>query len=290
MPIRNIASIAVAILLGLIAVILVRNYLAATPQARAPGGAVLATTPVVVAAQPLARGVALQPSLLKVVNYPQSDVPASSFRSVAELTGEKDGARLTLRSIVADEPILTGSVSEPGGKLNLSTVLDDGMRAISVRSNDVAGVGGFVLPGDRVDVLLTRAVGAGDRAHSVTQVLAENALVLGVDQSDNAEEHKPVVAKAVTVEVTPDQAQAISLGQSVGTITLALRHVSDDASLVNRMTTEADLGREARPRRGIRGAHGDQVHVYRGTAFSTYALSQVQTHSKLQPTQDRGAP
>jgi pilus assembly protein CpaB len=290
LPIRNIASIAVAILLGLIAVILVRNYLAATPQARVPGGAAMATTPVVVASQPLARGVALQPSLLKVVNYPQSDVPASSFHSIAELTGDKDGARLTLRSIVADEPILTGSVSEPGGKLNLSTVLEDGMRAISVRSNDVAGVGGFVLPGDRVDVLLTRAVGNGDRAHSVTQALAENALVLGVDQSDNAEANKPVVAKAVTVEVTPDQAQAISLGQSVGTITLALRHVSDDAALVNRMTTEADLGRDIRPRGAVRGARGDRVRIYRGTALSTYALSQVQTRIKLQPTQDRGAP
>jgi len=207
MQIRNVATLAVAVFLGLIAVILVRNYLSSAGPANAPVAAI-STAPVVVAAQPVARGVALQPNLLKVVAFPKDSVPAGGFQSVDQLVGDKEGSRLVLRSLAANEPILTAKISGAGGKLNLSEVVDNGMRAVSLRSNDVAGVAGFVLPGDRVDVLLTRNLG-DEKTTALTQVLAENVLVLGVDQSDNDEADKPVVAKAVTVEVTPDQAQTI---------------------------------------------------------------------------------
>src|SRR5206468_5788170 len=156
-------------------------------------------------------GVTLEPPLLKVANYPLDSVPVGSFKTVAEVAGGPAGKRLALRSLALNEPVLANKVSGPGGKLNLSGVLTEGMRAVSFRSNDVAGVAGFVLPGDRVDILLTRSVGSGDQATTVTQVLAENIRVLGVDQSDNDEADKPVVARAVTVEVTPAQAQTISL-------------------------------------------------------------------------------
>src|SRR6266550_948000 len=109
-------------------------------------------------------------------------------------------------------------------------------------STDVTGVGGFVLPGDRVDVLLTRTVSGGNDANNtVTQVLAENVRVLGVDQSANDEADKPVVSKAITVEVTPDQAHSIALGQSVGTVSLTLRRVADDAPLARKSTAVSDL-------------------------------------------------
>jgi pilus assembly protein CpaB len=109
-----------------------------------------------------------------------------------------------------------------------------------------------------VDVLLTRSLGGDEKTTAVTQVLAENVLVLGVDQSDNDEADKPVVAKAVTVEVTPDQAQTISLAQAVGTVSLALRRVADEAPLTRRATTLADLGitvpRPAGPAGPVRAA------------------------------------
>jgi pilus assembly protein CpaB len=112
------------------------------------------------------------------------------------------------------------------------------MRAVSLRSNDVAGVAGFVLPGDRVDILLTRQIEHGQ----VTQVLAENVRVLGVDQTDDDQANKPQVAKAVTVEVTPDQAQKISLAQAVGQVSFSLRHSADQLPLTRHATTIADLG------------------------------------------------
>src|ERR1700686_2176876 len=105
MQIRNVATLVVAVFLGLIAVILVRNYLSSAGPANAPAAAV-ATAPVVVAAQPVARGVSLQPNLLKVVTFPKDSVPAGAFASVDQLVGDKEGNRLVLRSLAANEPIL----------------------------------------------------------------------------------------------------------------------------------------------------------------------------------------
>ncbi|HEY3696561.1 Flp pilus assembly protein CpaB, partial [Phenylobacterium sp.] len=220
---------------------------------------------------------------LKVVNYPAESVPAGAFSNVSQLSGTGPAARLALRAIAANEPILPTKVSGPGGKATMSGVLTQGMRAISVRSSDVAGVGGFVLPGDRVDILVTRTVGTGQNPQTVTQALAENVRVMGVDQSDNVDADKPVVAKAVTIEVTPDQAQAISLAQSVGAVTLSLRQVADDTALVRKATTVSDLGRFGAPpaatpaRRVARakapaGAGMIEVHVTRGTEISGYPI------------------
>ncbi len=243
MSIRTIATLAVAIVLGLIAVIILNSYLSATNKAKtqqvAAGG-----TPVVVAAQPVARGTTLQQPLLKVVSYPVGSVPAGAFPSIQQLVGAQGQQRLALRNLVANEPILADEVTGPGGKVNLSSVLDPGMQAVAIRSTDVAGVGGFVLPGDRVDVLLTRSISGGgnSQVNTVTQVLAENVQVMGVDQLDNQDTTKPTVARAITIEVTPAQAQTIALGQQVGAVSLSLRHVADDMPLAKRATTVAELG------------------------------------------------
>ena len=238
MPLRTIASFAVAILLGLIAVFLVRAYLVGS-QKTSTISSVAGGAPVIVAAVPIARGANLQPTMFKVVNYPADAVPFGSFQKVDQL----GGAHLALRSIAINEPIMADKVSGMGAKTGLSGTLAPGMRAVSLRSNDVAGVGGFALPGDRVDVLLTRTIsGNGGIPVTVTQVLAENVRVLGVDQSDNVDADKPVVSKALTVEVTPDQAQSIQLGQSVGTVALSLRQLADKEPLLRHAFTSVDLG------------------------------------------------
>jgi len=269
MPIRNLATVAVAIFLGLVAVILVRTYLDQAVSVNAPAP-VVATVPVVVAAQAVARGAVLQPELLKVVNFPQDSVPEGAFQNLAQITGAQDVQRMALRSLVANEPILPGKISGPGSNLNLALEITAGMRAVSLRADDVLGVGGFVLPGDRVDVQLTRSVGP-EEANKATQVLAENIRVLGVDQSSDDEADKPVVVKAVTIEVTPDQAQAIALGQSVGVVSMALRRVADVAPLVRRATIVRDLSRDLpRPPPAPRAPPQTEVRVTRGVDVSLY--------------------
>ena len=269
---RTIATFAVAIFLGVVAVLLTRGYVSSvTQRVAAPiaGG----TVPVVVATQQLDRGVVLAPNFLKVVNFPAEAAPANVFHAISELTGGKDQQRLALRSMVANEPVLASYVSGPGGKLNLSGTIGAGMRAVSLRSTDVTGVGGFVLPGDRVDVLLTRSVASSNNTNStLTQVLAENVRVLGVDQSANDEADKPVVSKAITVEVTPEQASAISLGQSVGTVSLTLRHVADDAPLAQKAMDVRDLG--PGPRRSS-GPAAPAIRVVRGTDASRFSFGAV---------------
>jgi len=269
---RTISTLVAAVFLGLIAVVLTRSYLSnavrSSPAVATSNGPAI---PVVVTAADVARGGVLQPAMLKVVAYPTDAAPAGAFHSVAEVTGNASQQRLALRSMVANEPILPGNVSGPGGKLNLSGTVAAGMRAVSLRSNDVSGVGGFVLPGDRVDILLTRTGSGADAAkETLTQILAENARVLGVDQSDNNEADKPVVAKAVTVEVTPAQAASISLGQQIGTVSLTLRRVADDAPLTSKMMSVADLG--PAPRKSAAAAPAPTVRVIRGIESSRFSL------------------
>ncbi|MGZ3274207.1 MAG: Flp pilus assembly protein CpaB [Caulobacteraceae bacterium] len=292
MNIRTLLTMAVAVLLGLIAVFLVRNYVGQAQrspgQAAGPGG----VKSVVVAAAPIQRGAVLAPNLLKVVNYPADAVPPGSVGTVAELGGPGPNGRLSLRTLSPNEPILMSQVTGPGGKLTLSGVVAAGMRAVSVRSSDVAGVAGFVLPGDRVDILLTR--GAGDQGQPVTQVLAENVRVLGIDQMSDDAADKPAVARTVTVEMTPDQAHLISLAQAVGSVSFTLRHVADEAPLEHHTATVADLAIKDRlappvrarsaapagPRRAKPPAAPDasdqvQVHVTRGLDTAGYSVAKL---------------
>jgi pilus assembly protein CpaB len=276
MSLRSIASLAVALFLGLIAVVLVRNYVLSRSGHSAASSAA-SLTPIVVAALPIERGVVLKPPMLKVVSYPNNAVPQGAFKTVAEVAGGAN-ARTALRAMAANEPVMAEKLSGSGGKANLSVTLAPGMRAVSIKSDEVLGVGGFVLPGDRVDILLTRSIENGAKATTITQVLAENAQVVGVDQSSDIQADKPVVAKAVTVEVTPDQAQAISLAQAVGTISLSLRQVTDHDALARKATTVAELGGP--------GARRDAVRVAgpRARAKPAPAMTQVRVTRGVQTT------
>ena len=275
MPLRTIATLAIAVLLGLIAVVLLNVYLGSSRKAQVAQtqGQAGAGSPVVVAAVPITRGVVVQPQLLKVVNYPAGSVPAGAFTSVSQLTGGKDVARVAMRDLGPDEPVLATRVSPPGGKLNLATELDPGTQAIAIRTNDVAGVGGFVLPNDRVDVLMSRTVGKGP----VIQVVAENVRVVGVDQSDDTEANKPVVVKAVTLQVTPDQAQSVTLAQTLGTLSLSLRHVEDAAPVGRLVTTEAVFGFA-----GPRAAFSHAVHRVAGPGLPTVRVTRATDTSVYQ--------
>ncbi|MBI1684335.1 Flp pilus assembly protein CpaB [Caulobacter hibisci] len=246
MQTKTVISLGAAAVLGLGAVLAARVYMGAGRE-DAPAVKEAGSTPVVVASQPLARGFKLQAAVLKVARYPADAVPPGAFSTIPEAASGAGGARIALKDIAANEPILADRVSGAGGRSNLASSLGEGMRAVSLRANDVAGVGGFVLPGDRVDVMLTRSQDNNQPETSLTQVLAENVRVVGVDQSDDQSADKPVVVKAITIEVTPDQAQAITLAQAVGALSLALRQISDQAPLGRRTMTLADLQRGMGP-------------------------------------------
>jgi pilus assembly protein CpaB len=213
----GIGLLVAALLLGALAVWGVK----ALSAPRKPAG--VEATALVVAAKPIEVGETITADRLKLQAWPAGAVPEGAFASVALLTDGKP--RVALRPIAANEPILAARVSGPGGRATLSAMITPGKRAVTIRVNDVFGVAGFVLPGDFVDVLITRA--EGDRYGSAntmrTDTLLEAVRVLAVDQTASENKNEPVVAKAATIEVGPEQAQKLALAAQVGTLSLALR-------------------------------------------------------------------
>ena len=123
-------------------------------------------------------------------------------------------------------------------------MLRDGLKAVTVRVNDVEGVAGFVLPGDYVDVALTRQ---SDKSAGSTDIILQNARVLAVDQNADERVEKPAVAKAVTLEVDTTGAQKIALAASIGTIALMLRKAGEAGSEFTRRISLNDLSAPSAP-------------------------------------------
>lgn len=230
MKLSTLISLLLSAALALAAVFGVRGYLrdqAAAMAATQPEAAKAKNT-IVVAAQPMRFGKVIEPLSLKVIDWPSDTIPQGAFRTVEELIGDATQQRYVMTAIEQNEPVLTSKITGPGQRATLSATLEPGMKAISIRVNDVLGVAGFVLPGDRVDIMLTRQIDAdGDaKRDGVTGVLLQGAKVLAVDQSADDRSDKPSVSKTVTMEVSTAEAQKLTLAATVGTLSLALRNVS----------------------------------------------------------------
>jgi pilus assembly protein CpaB len=179
----------------------------------------MAMQKIVVAAVPFPFGTELSREHLRELDWPEGALPKGAFGSIAEIL-DGQTRRVALAGVEENEPVLKAKVTGPGQRASLAAVIQEGMKAVTVRVNDVAGVAGFVLPGERVDILLTRTV---DREESFADVLLQNVKVLAVDQSADERADKPSIVKAVTLEVNTAQAQRLTLAASVGTLSLALR-------------------------------------------------------------------
>ncbi|WP_137700744.1 Flp pilus assembly protein CpaB [Marimonas lutisalis] len=189
----------------------------------------------VVAAEGLTFGERLTPVKLREIEWAGAIRPEGSFEKISDLVVDdtEENARFALANMATGEPILASRITLPGVRAKLSTQLTPGMKAISIRVNDVLGVAGFVLPGDRVDVLLTR----GGRENSYVDVLLQGVKVLAIDQIADDRKDKPSVVRTVTFEVNTQEAQKLVLAANVGTLSLALRNVaSTDVDPMERVT------------------------------------------------------
>jgi pilus assembly protein CpaB len=166
-------------------------------------------------------------------NWPAEAVPAGSFAEAAMLLPATGGEpRRALRSLVPGEVILEGKISGFGEKVTIAQSLSPNTRAMAIKVDAVSAVGGFVTPGDYVDVLLTR----GDAETLMTDTILRNIRVVAVDQSDDELSDEPDIAATVTVEVTAEDGQIIALAQRAGTLSLALRTPdSTDAAPIERL-------------------------------------------------------
>jgi pilus assembly protein CpaB len=173
---------------------------------------------------------------LREIQWPEESVPAGAFNKISDLTS--NGRRVVLTPIEANEPVLASKITGSGQRATLSALLQDGMKAVTIRVNDVEGVAGFVLPGDRVDVVLTRQQ---DKNLAATDVVLQNVRVLAVDQVADERTDKPSLAKAITLEVEVTAAQKLALAATVGTLSLALRKAGEAAATNTRRITLGDL-------------------------------------------------
>jgi pilus assembly protein CpaB len=205
-----------------------------------------ATQKVVVAASALRFGNPLTSGNLREIPWPEGALPEGSFSSIQDVLAA--GKRIVLSPIEPNEPVLGSKLTGPGQRATLSAVLHEGMKAVTVRVSDIEGVAGFVLPGDRVDILLTRRVDKG----GTTDVVLQNMRVLAIDQLADERTDKPAVVKAVTLEVDTLAAQKLTLASQVGTLALALRKAGEAAAGDQRRVSTEDLGRDTTPVAGPR--------------------------------------
>lgn len=221
-------SIAIALFLAVAAVFGTQAYLSNQRTlfevaARSDRGEPVNT--IVVAKNPMRFGERVTADKLETIPWASDTLPTGAITTIDQLAGETDEtARFVLSSMERGEPVLTAKITNPGQRAKLSTAISPGMKAVSIAVNDVLGVAGFVLPGDRVDVMLTRSEG-NDRSNVFVDVLLQGVRVVAIDQTADDTRDQPSVVRTVTFEVTTEEAQKLTLGATIGTLSLALRNV-----------------------------------------------------------------
>lgn len=223
---RAVVMLLLSLVAGIAAVVLAARWL--NERSEAASGA-----QVVVASRDLELGQPLNASMLRLVPWPAGAVPAGSFDKAEALDG-----RVLRGQLLKDEPVLESKLAPIGTKGGLSAVIADGRRAITVKVNEVVGVAGFALPGNYVDVLVNTQ---DDAERPVSKIVLERILVLAVAQEASRDDTKPRVVNAVTLEVTPEQAERIDLARSVGNLSLVLRNQIDQAPTASAGIRKQDL-------------------------------------------------
>ncbi|WP_210880173.1 Flp pilus assembly protein CpaB [Roseovarius autotrophicus] len=240
----TILSLFVALILAGVAVYGVQTWMARERAQIASAGAVRNEAPkntIVIANEAIRFGQRLDITMLREIEWSASVRPNGSFSKISDLlTGsDEERARFALTTIEQGEPVLASKVTTPGQRAKLSTSLSDGMKAVSIRVNDVLGVAGFVLPGDRVDILLSRTNRQQGNEETYVDVLLQGVKVIAIDQIADDRKEQPSVVRTVTFEVNTAEAQKLVLAGSVGTLSLALRNAgSSGVEQVERLTLD----------------------------------------------------
>lgn len=222
---RPLLAILVSIVVGAVAVMVAAQWVARQAS--------IATTKVVVAARDLEVGTRLRADMLQLVDWPAGASLKEPFSAP-----EKIYERVINTQVLRGEPIVAARLAPPGEKGGLSAVLGQGNRAITVKVNEIVGVAGFALPGNYVDVMVNTP---DDANRPVSKIVLERILVLAVAQEVATGDTKPRVVNAVTLEVTPQQAEQIDLARSIGSLSLVLRSQSDKASVTTTGARKNDL-------------------------------------------------
>ena len=231
---RFVVAAVAAVLLALLAAIGAYRFL--SERTRFAEKARLETVGIVVAASDIPLGARLNPNQVAIAAWPKNQYPKDSFPDVKAVVG-----RMAMREFFRGEPIVGSKLVPPDKSPGvLSLKIPVGMRAYSVKVNEVVGVGGFIVPDTKVDVLVTTARSTQNQQGQVSKVVLEDVLVLAVGQSIEGKDNKPIAVNTVTLAVTPEDAERLALSSNDGTIQLVMRNFADSGKVV---TTGVDKPR-----------------------------------------------
>ena len=289
---RAILMLGLAVVFAVVAAFLAQSWLRS--QVGDPVAPVIvqaapraAETTIVVARQPLFYGNELTRQNVREIPWLADELPTGTFQKIDDLFIDEK-SRVVLRTMEQNEPVLDSKISGDDRAATMSAIIPLKMRAITIRVNDIVGVAGFIIPGDRVDMLLTREA-SGDKLE--TTLMLQNVQILGIDQQASEDQQEPRVVRAATIAVTPAQAQKVVLAASVGKITLALRNRGDaDPARATRITlADLGIGEAFRPTGSVGPAptprrRGASVAVARGLKVFKYTV-QREKFEPLSPTQ-----
>jgi pilus assembly protein CpaB len=264
MPNRLRIAVVVAVFFGLLAAYGVYSFL--RRQQQATDALRSATVDIVVAAKEIPPGTTITKETVRLAPYPKASVPAGAVVG----SSEKIIGKVTKVQAVSGEPILESKLAAAGTALTV--LLTPGSRAVAVRVDEIVGVSGFIAPNDRVDVIATVVPpGRGD-GEKISKIVLQNKRVLSVAQNVEQKGDKAQVARSITLELTPEESEKLSVAALEGTLTLALRGVGDDSAVQTTGSTKRDLlALTAAPRtKGSKAAPAApaekfRVEVYSGT-------------------------
>lgn len=210
---KNLWLIAMALAFALIAAALATAWMKSRIEAVEVSNKTL--TSVVVAARDVPMGKRVEREDLRLVRTFEDGAPSDAYRDVGKLVGQ-----VARSPLYAGEVLVVRRISEYAGGSALAAVLKPGMRAVSIRVDDVIGVGGFVLPENRVDVISA----FNENGEATAETIIRDVRVLAVDQRSDPTTDGPVVGRAVTLEVTPEDAEKIAVARQRGILQLTLRN------------------------------------------------------------------
>jgi pilus assembly protein CpaB len=270
-----VMMVGIAVVVGAATVIGGRFYLAQNNQpapvvAAAPAKPLDVTT-VVVAGQALRFGMELSQAQLKEITWPASAVPPGSAQTIAEFLKGPE-RRVVIQAMEPNEPVLAGKVTGPGQRAILSSVIAPGMTAVSVTLSETSGVAGLAMPGDRVNVMLTRTA---ENDGSYTDLLLQNVRLLAVDQVIDQRNEKPLTVRTATLEVMPQDAKRVALASSVGSISLMLRKAGEQSAGALGRITAKELFADSSPDENVTASHGRRsttVKVTRNGKTEDYSV------------------
>lgn len=259
---RALVMILVSLLLGVVAMFLAGMWI--NEQTK------IESSKVTVASHDINPGTRLTIDMLSRIDWPGNQPPGGSFADISQLDG-----RVVRTPLVLGELVLESKLAPVGASGGLSGIISEGKRAITVKVNEVIGVAGFALPGNVVDVLVNAK---DDNRKPFSKLVLEKILVLAVAQDVGRDDTKPKVVTAVTLEVTPEEAEILDLSRGIGTLSLVLRNQVDDKYVETNGRRISDLLKqapvtEAAERKVIRREHVEQsIAIIRGTNKSNAVL------------------